>query len=103
MAIAIKYKLRNLLILILFSLSVKSQIIAPLSYTPSGFFDANSHINACIEDSANNRLYLQNSCICGIGPGNVISEISYADLLTNFVYKPYYLNNAFLLQSCEPT
>ncbi len=82
MAIAIKYKLRNLLILILFSFNVKSQIIAPIVFTGT-ISPVSTHINAVVEDSINDRLYLQNSCICGVGPGNVYSALSYVNLISN--------------------
>ncbi|HWY09787.1 MAG TPA: T9SS type A sorting domain-containing protein [Bacteroidia bacterium] len=91
-----KYHPKKIFLFVLFLLGMKlqSQIIAPITFTASGPFPANTHCNAVADDSINNRLYLQSSCICGVGPGNVYSGLSYVNLSTNITaaftgYNPF--------------
>jgi hypothetical protein len=80
---------------ILFSLKLNSQSIASIIFTVTGSAPSNSHFNACVEDSVNNKLYLQSSCVCGVGPANVYSGFCSADVLAKIIgpsyvgYNPY--------------
>ena len=83
-----------LFVLVLFCINSRSQVITTLTFSASGPFPANTHCNAVADDSINNRLYLQSSCICGVGPGNVYSGLSYVNLSTNITaaftqYNPF--------------
>jgi hypothetical protein len=82
-------KLKYLILILVFSAKLNSQTIAPIIYTVTGSAPSNTHFNACVEDSANNKLYLQSSCICGVGPGNVYTGFCYANILTNIIGPTY--------------
>ncbi len=93
-----KYNL--LFALLAFCFSLQSQIIAPINFTPTGAsVPGNTHINAVVEDSVNNRLYIQSSCICGTGPGNVYGGLTYANVLTNIIGPTYFQYNPFWVES----
>lgn len=90
-----KYKLVFFVSALVFSLKLNSQIIVPLTFTATGSYPMNTHINACVEDSMNNRLYVQSSCICGVGPGNVYGGLGSVNLLTNIIGPTYYGYNPY--------
>lgn len=83
---------------IMFAIQVNAQIIAPITFTNAGPFPNNTHVNAVAEDTLNNRLHLQSSCICGVGPGNVISALSYVNLLSNQITTPFVQYNPLWVQ-----
>lgn len=84
-----KYKFFFFVLALFFSLKLSSQVIAPIVYTVTGVAPSNTHFNACVEDSVNNKLYLQSSCICGVGPGNVYTGFCSANVLTNIIGPTY--------------
>jgi hypothetical protein len=95
MRVFIKY---IICLLLLFTISVNAQIIAPITFTPSGPFPGNSHVNALAEDTLADRLYLQSSCVCGVGPGNIYSGLSYVSVASNLITTPFVQYNPFGVQ-----
>ncbi len=85
-------------LLMLFTLHVNAQIIAPITFTPSGPFPNNTHVNALAEDTLADRLHLQSSCICGVGPGNIYSGLSYASLTSSLITTPFVQYNPIGVQ-----
>lgn len=63
--------------------------LPPFTFTATNTFIG--QINAIAEDTLTDFLHFQNSCICGVGPGNVWSVLSYANLNTGNVKLPYTL------------
>lgn len=67
----------------------KAQIISPLpafSFTNAGTFLG--QVNALVEDTLNNQLHYQNSCNCGVGPGNIWNALTYVNLNTYKIKTP---------------
>lgn len=91
----IKYRLKIVFLLLFVCVGIKSQIISPITFTAAGPYSSNTHVNAVVEDTTNNRLYFQSSCICGLGPGNINSSLSYVSLTNNQIATPFFQYNPF--------
>lgn len=95
-----KYKILLVFSVLVFCFRLQSQIIAPINFSVTGpTAPIGTHINAVVEDSVNNRLYIQSSCICGTGPGNVYGGLTYANVLTNVIGPTYFQYNPFFVEA----
>lgn len=71
------------------AIKFEAQIINPIAFTFSASFTHYGQINAIAEDTVTNLLHFQNSCNCGVGPGNKWSAVSHVNLVSNTIITPF--------------
>ncbi|MBK7669197.1 MAG: hypothetical protein IPJ32_18745 [Sphingobacteriaceae bacterium] len=81
--------------MILFTIHVNAQIIAPITFTFGGPFTNFGQVGSLAEDSISEKLHFQISCNCGPGPGNQWSGLSYVNLNNNQYFTPITYYNPY--------